>query len=471
MEWKPYGYQKTIADMAEREGRGILTVGMGLGKTAITLEVIRRYLEVDPNFRVLVVAPKRVAENVWSAEIEKWSNFRHIKYAVIAGDPRMRKVLMGFDVTVQIVSRDNLKWFIDNKKVLNYDLVVFDEISSFKSHKTIRFKAAKKLSQMTERVLGLTGTPNANSYLDLWAQVYLIDGGVRLGKFITRYRKQYFIPRKFVNGFPVSYYCLPEMQKLIAEKISDIMWGLTDETLVDLPERRVIDIKVKHDSAVIKGYRKFAREKLIELSKETITALNGASLLSKLQQYSNGAIYTDELVSRGNTTGTTDRTYEIVSDAKIEVLESLLEEANGEPVLVAYSFRHDLHRLRDRLTGKYKVGLYTDKDVVRRWNNKEYEVLLAHPASFGHGLNLQDGGSLCVWFGPTHSYELYEQFNKRLHRPGQKETVRIYRLISEGMVDEQIYYEALVRKQEGMDLLFTVINILEDDIGIVQPTE
>ena len=466
MELTLYGYQEELANRIITNKRGVLTVKMGFGKTAIVLEAIRRMMVYNPNFRVLVVAPKRVAENVWSEEIEKWDSFKHITYAVIAGDMRMRKVLMDFKVNIQIVSRDNLDWFVSTKKNIAYDLVVFDELSSFKSYKSIRFKAAKHISQRVPRVIGLTGTPNANGYLDLWAQIYLIDGGERLGKFITKYRQQYFVPKKYVNGFPVAYYCLPEIQKVIGNKLSDIMWGLTDDSLLNLPELRVVDVKIKHPDSVTKAYKEFAKEKLMELKETTITALSGASLVNKLMQFSNGAIYTDASVARGNTTGTTDRSYEIVSSTKLDTLESLIEEAEGEPVLVAYTFRHDLQRIHARLSAKYKVGLYTDKDVVAKWNNKEYDVLLAHPASFGHGLNLQYGGSICIWYGPTYSLELYEQFNKRLHRPGQKDTVIIYRLISVGMIDEIIYYDSLKRKSEDMELLFNIISILSHEYDI-----
>lgn len=466
MELKLYGYQETLAQKVIDTKRGVLTVRMGFGKTIIVLESIRRMAIDNPNIKVLVVAPKRVAENVWPEEIQKWDSFKHLTYSVIAGEARMRLMLMNFRVNIQVVSRDNLKWFVENSKDLYYDMVVFDELSSFKSYKTHRFKAARKLAQSTPRVIGMTGTPNANSYLDLWAQIYLIDGGERLGKYITRYRQQYFIPTAFVKGFPVSYYCPPGMQELIGNKLADIMWGLTDETLLDLPDLRMIDITVDHGEKLYKEYKKFERDKLIELSSEQVTALSGASLVNKLMQFSNGALYTDANEHRGYAIAGTDRSYEAVSEAKIEALLSLLEEANGEPVLVAYSFRHDLMRLKEVLKGKYKLGVYTDKDVVANWNEKKYEVLLAHPASFGHGLNLQHGGSICVWYGPTYSFELYEQFNKRLHRPGQKETVRIYRLISKGMIDEKIYHTVLTRKHDDMENLFKLIDILKEEYDL-----
>lgn len=458
-------YQLTMVDkVTPVDARGVLAIKMGFGKTAIVLEAIRRKLEDNRNLRVLVVAPKRVAEETWPSEISKWSNFSDITYSLISGNASMRKLLMKFPVNVTIVSRDLVAWYVENTDDLYFDMIVMDELTSFKNHKSVRFKAMRKLCSLAPSVIGMTGTPTSNGFLDLWAQIYLIDGGARLGKYVTRYRNTYFRAHPY-KAF--TWEILPETKELISNKLADIMWGLDNEELLDLPEMLTIDIPVKHSSDVTDLYKQLKKERVFEFAHgdDTLSAISAAGLVNYLLQFSGGAMYSDTIDRDHHQLGAnkmTLRPYEIVSEAKMEALDELIEEliGAGETVMIAYNYKHELDRIKSKYLGKYRLGLYTDKDVVNRWNNKEYDILIVHPASFGHGLNLQFGGNNIVWYSPTYSYELYEQLVKRLHRPGQTNTVCVYRLVSVGMIDEVIYYEALKTKQEDSKLLFNIINIL-----------
>lgn len=461
-------YQEYFVDKVVNSKRGILTLGMGYGKTAIVIKALNRLHKSKPDLKILVVAPKRVAEYVWVEELTKWGKYHNLTYSLIAGTAQVRRLMAGLNSTIHIISRDNVQWYVDEIGGANkYDVVVVDEISSFKSHKTKRFKSLRQLTAKAEYVIGMTGTPNPNSYVDLWAQAFLIDGGQRLGRYVSHYLKSFFVPTKFVNGFAVQHYCGPEMQKVIGNKLKDIMWGLADDVVLDIPEVSIIDVEVDHGPEVLAEYKDFEKSRYYKLKESGYenVALNAGTMVSKLIQFSGGSLYSaDRTNNHSNADGSRSvREYEVLSDAKVEALVELIEEANGSPVLVAYAFRSELDRLRKRLSATFKVGVYSDKDCVARWNAGEYEVLLAHPASFGHGLNLQHGGHICVWFGPTYSYELYTQFNKRLHRPGQKHPVVIYRLVSKGMVDSHIYNVALKRKGDEMGGLMEILKVLEEE--------
>ena len=456
------GYQEDMVMRVINEKRGVLAIRMGFGKTAIVLEAIRRLKETNSGFSVLVIAPKRVAENVWSAEITKWEDFEGLSYSVIAGDARLRKLLMGFKVNIQVISRDLVDWYLKENPNVSFDMVVLDELTSFKNYKSKRFKAVRKLCSLTPRVIGMTGTPTSNGFLDLWAQIYLIDGGQRLGKFITKYRDSYFKAHPY-KAF--TWTILPETKELISSKLVDIMWGLSDESLLDLPEFITVDVPVKHDPEVVAKYKALKEERVFEFvnSDKSFAATSAGGLVNYLLQFSGGAIYSD-IADKSILSGAVEqnRPYEIISEAKLDTLSDLVDELimTGETVLIAYGFQHEKKRIVEKFSGKYRVGMYTDKDVVDRWNNKEYDILIAHPASFGHGLNLQFGGRVIVWYSMTYSFELYEQFCKRLHRPGQAGSVINYRLLSTGMVDEAICKVALASKEADANLLFEIINVL-----------
>jgi len=419
----PHDYQKVAIDFALQNQSSGLFLDMGLGKTVITLTVIEElknnYLE---ELKVLVIAPKRVAEDTWTTEYEKWDHLKNLKVVKVIGNSKQRKAALEKEADIYIITRDNIAWLVDFLgKDWDFNTVIIDELSSFKNHQSKRFKALRKVRPFINRIIGLTGTPAPNGYEDLWSQIYLLDRGERLGKTISEYRRKYF-NTLYRHGY--NEYELKEGAKEQIDGIlKDLCISMKAKDYLKLKEPLYINRIAKLDEKEYKLYKDMERDAVLELEDENITALSAAAVSNKLLQLANGAIYTNE------------KEIIHIHDKKLEVLEELIEEAKGEPVLVFYNFKHDKERILERF--KDTRVLDTDQDI-KDWNNKKIKVLLAHPASAGHGLNLQKGGSIIIWFGLTWSLELYQQANARLNRQGQEETVRIYHIIAEKTIDERV---------------------------------
>lgn len=398
---------------------------MGLGKTVSTLTAIDRliydYCEIST---ALVIAPKRVAESVWQEEAEQWEHLNHLTFSKIIGTKQQRIIALTKRANIYIISRDNIAWLCARYGGLKlpFDMIVVDELSSFKSYKSQRFKALKVCQPTFKRFVGLTGTPAPNGLIDLWPQIYLMDRGARLGKTITNYRKMYFRPGKTVGNVVYSYDLLENSESLIREKIKDICISMKAMDYIQMPMRTDNFIKLKLPDDLKKKYNDFERKKVLELFDCTdneateINVVNAAALSNKLLQFANGAVYDENSVAHE------------VHSIKIDALKEIIEDANGKSVLVAWTFRFDRDRLMKELS-KYKPRELKTSEDINDWNKGNIQVMLAHPASAGHGLNLQAGGCIIVWFGLTWSLELYQQFNARLYRQGQQKHVIINHLV------------------------------------------
>lgn len=425
----------------------------GLGKTVTTLTAIKELLDNCIIGNALVIAPKKVTQVTWSDEIKNWTHLQGVTISVIDGNVKQRREAMRRKADIYAVSRDNIVWLVTEMGgvKLPYDMVVIDELSSFKNHQSKRFRALRKVRKFIPRVVGLTGTPSPNGLIDLYAQMYLIDEGERLGKTITGYRDRFFRPDKR-NGDIVYTYALKqpadETEKAISDLISDITISMTAEDYLKMPDKIMLFDTVELPDKVYDNYLDFEREQVLELinSDELITAASAAALSNKLQQYANGAIYD------------ADRNVKHIHDEKLEKLQEIVEAANGAPVLVAYSFIHDLDRIMNALK-EYKPVKLEKPEHIAQWNDGKIQVLVTHPASAGHGLNLQKGGNTLVWFSNTWSLELYMQFNARLYRQGQTKPVYIHHIVSKGTIDEKII-KALSGKKETQDGLMQSIKEL-----------
>lgn len=426
MIFKPHKYQQIAIDKIFELPRCGLFLEMGLGKTVITLTALERLMydrfEVG---RVLVIAPLRVAEDTWSRESEKWDHLKHLRISKILGTPQKRREALAADADIYVINRENVVWLCSELAGdWPFDTVVIDELSSFKSPKAQRFKALRKYIVKAKRVIGLTGTPAPNGLIDLWSQIYLIDGGERLGRTVTGYRDRYFLPDKR-NGMTIFTYKLkPDADRLIWDKLSDICISMRAEDWLTLPERIDNLVTVRLTDKQRKAYDEFEREQYIEFAEGEVTALSAAALTNKLLQFSNGAVYKS------------DGGYIETGSGKLDALEDIITAAGGRPVLCFYSYKHDLERIRARFDFAQTLD---SAGQIERWNRGKIPLLLAHPASAGHGLNLQAGGSIIVWFGLTWSLELYQQANARLHRQGQQQKVIVHHLITEGTCDEKVY--------------------------------
>lgn len=408
-------------------------VDMGLGKTISTLTAFNAlkydYCEVNT---ALVIAPKRVVETVWAEEAEKWEHTKHLKVVKIIGNERQRLVALKTPADLYIISRDNIAWLCSLYAAkLPYDMLIIDELSSFKSHQTQRFKTLRLARPWFRRVVGLTGTPAPNGLINLWSQMYLIDRGQRLEKTITAYRSRYFRPGAS-NGYVVySYNLMADSERLIQERISDICISMKAEDYLEMPERTDNYIKVVMPKTLLDQYKKLEKESIISLVDEqentgaTINALNAAALSNKLLQFANGAMY-DEA----------GRVYPI-HDLKLEALKEIIEASDGKPVLVAWTYKFDRDRIMEYFKSSNPRELKTAQDI-NDWNEGKVQLMIAHPASAGHGLNLQAGGSTIVWYGLTWSLELYQQFNARLYRQGQTKHVTIHHIVTQGTHDEDV---------------------------------
>lgn len=431
MKLSLHDYQEVTKDFIIRTPYAAVILDMGMGKTATTLSAINELMfdryEVS---KVLVIAPLRVANTVWSDEIEQWEELRHLRYAKIVGTPKQRRAALEQDADIYIVNRENLPWLVEQcSPYFKWDMVVIDELSSFKSWQSKRFKAFMVMRPYMKRVVGLTGTPSSNGLMDLFAEFKVIDGGERLGRFIGEYRSRYF--REGARNGQVVYNYLPmdyaECQ--IYDKIDDITISMKAMDYLEMPElistKKVVHLTDKEKS----DYKQFKKDYVLaDLENGEVTAANAASLSNKLLQMANGAVYSND--------------HQVVSlhDQKLDALEDIIEAANGEPVLVAYWFKHDVQRIEGRLVKlKVKGTILKTEEDIREWNKGKISVDLLHPASAGHGLNLQKGGHHLVWFGLIWSLELYQQTNARLWRQGQQaDTVVIQHIVTQGTIDEEI---------------------------------
>jgi SNF2 family DNA or RNA helicase len=447
LNFKPWNYQKyAINHILDHEASGLF-LDMGMGKTVSSLTAIDDLLFLGEATKVLVIAPKRVAEDTWSTEVEKWDHLKHLRISKILGTPRKRLEAAESDADIYVTNRENVEWLVDNYfKHWKWDTLIIDELSSFKSSKAKRFRALKKVRPYFKRIVGLTGTPAPNSLIDLWPQLYLLDGGERLGKTITGYRERYFVPGDR-NQFVVFNYNLREgAEEAIHNKISDICVSMKADDYLDMPERIDNIVRIDMPKKALKEYEELEKELIIQLDDEDISASNSAVLTGKLLQMCNGAIYADE-------------TKEVINihDEKLNALMDIIEAANGKPVLIFYSFKHDLIRIKDYLNkNKIKGQELGGPEDIKKWNDGEIPVLLLHPASAGHGLNLQYGGNIIVWFGLTWSLELYQQACARLYRQGQKESVVIHHIIARSTVDEDVM-KALQGKELNQNLLLEAV--------------
>lgn len=427
MKFTPHSYQTRAIQFLEETPRAALFLDMGLGKTVITLTALSKLFDTGEVERVLVVAPKKVAESTWAAEVEKWPHLQHLRTSVILGTPKQRTAAAQREAEIYITSRDLFADLVEKHiKGWRWDTVVLDELTSFKTPSSGRFKAFRKIRPLLRRVVGLTGTPAPNGLLDLWAQIFCIDGGERLGRYVTHYRREFFHETRW-NGIPIKYTLLWGAEQAIRQKIADITLTLQAADWLELPPLIVRDVLVPLSPELANTYRSFEREKVMawdasDLDK-AIIATSAAALSNKLQQFANGGVYEEgENVREFHT-------------AKAERLAELVEEA-ASPVLVFYQFKHDVPRCLPFLKGR-RVRLYEGDEDLRAWNAGEIDVLFAHPAATAYGLNMQHGGHHVVWLGTGWNLELYQQANARLHRQGQQHAVIVHRLICPGTVDER----------------------------------
>lgn len=443
MQYKPHRYQEFAKEHIIRHAVAALFLDMGLGKTVITLTAIKELMyERFEIQKVLVIAPLRVARDTWPAEIRKWDHLAGLTYAVAVGSQAERLAALRSKADIHIINRENVTWLVEESGLpFDYDMVVIDELSSFKSYRAKRFKSFLSVRRTVKRIVGLTGTPSSNGLMDLWAQFRLLDLGERLGRYISRYRERYFLPDKRNAQVVFTYKLKPGAEEQIYNAISDITISMKAEDYLDLPPCIHNVVKVALSEREREVYERFRKEMVISLGGEEIDAMNAAALSNKLLQMANGAVYDDR------------HTGHQIHDRKLDALEDLIEAANGRPVMVCYWFRHDLERIRRRFPTVRE--LKTAKDI-EDWNVGKIPVALVHPASAGHGLNLQYGGCTLVWFGLTWSLELYQQTNKRLHRQGQRDTVVIHHIVADGTIDELVL-AALHRKDKTQAALIAAV--------------
>ena len=418
-----HSYQRKAVDFILSEERCMLALEMGLGKSVSTLTAICDMLDGFTASKVLVIAPLRVANSVWAQETRLWAHLNHLRVSVCTGSEKARRAALSVDADVYVINRENVMWLAQNYgKNWPFDTVVIDESSSFKNSSSKRFKALRKMLPHIERMVLLTGTPSPNGLLDLWAQMYLIDYGERLGRTLTGYKQRFFEPDFMGYKFSLRSGADEKIHRLVSDKVIH----MSADDYLDLPDRIDIVQRVTMPASTLSDYKDFERTMLAELDDgETVEATTAAVLANKLLQWSNGAMYTDQ---NGNWSET--------HVAKLDALSDIIEDNPGENILVAYNYQSDLVRLLKRFPQAKQLD--KKQETIDAWNRGETPLLLAHPASAGHGLNLQKGGALCVWFGLNWSLEYYQQFNARLHRQGQDRPVRIAHIVCEGTIDERV---------------------------------
>lgn len=447
MKYKPHSYQEYAIRYIETHPISALLIDMGLGKTTITLTAIRNLLfDSFEVCKVLVIAPLRVAKNTWTDEIKKWEHLSTLTYSLIIGNENERLSALNEQTDIYIINRENVDWLVNKSGYkFDFDMVVIDELSSFKNHQSKRFKSLMKVRPLVKRIVGLTGTPSSNGLMDLFAEFKILDMGKRLGYFIGQYRNTYFKPDKMNGPIVYSYKPLQNAENAIYEKISDITVSMKANEYLKMPELLTSNYVVELSNSEKKQYDKMKKSLVLEITDGEITASNAASLSNKLCQLSNGAIYDDE------------QNIVEIHDRKLETLEDIIESMNGKPLLIAYWYRHDLERIKSR----FSVREIKTSEDISDWNDGKIPVALIHPASAGHGLNLQNGGSTLVWFGLTWSLELYQQTNARLYRQGQKNAVVIQHIITKGTIDEQILKALQKKNKTQADLIDAVRANLE----------
>ena len=438
MKYYPHDYQRYATDFIINNPISAVLLEMGLGKSVISLSAINElmldYFDVS---RTLVIAPLRVAISTWPEEIKKWEHLKYLTYSVVTGSEKERIDALKKPAHIYIINRENVDWLITKSGFKwFFDMVVIDELSSFKSYQAKRFKSLLKARPKVKRIVGLTGTPSSNGLMDLWAEFRLLDMGERLGRYITHYRQNFFVPDKRNQQIIFSYKPKDGAEKVIYQLISDITISMKSKDFLKMPECIMNEVMVSLSEKEQMLYDSLKKDMVIKLEDEEIDAINAAALSNKLLQMANGAVYNDKKESI------------VIHDRKLDALEDLIEGANGKPVLVAYWFKHDLERIKERFDVR---EIKTSKDISD-WNNGKIHIAVIHPASAGHGLNLQAGGSTLIWFGLTWSLELYQQTNARLYRQGQDSTVVIHHILTKETIDEDVM-KALNVKEKMQDAL------------------
>ena len=438
MKYFPHDYQRYATDFIINHPVSAVLLEMGLGKSVISLSAINElmldYFDVS---RTLVIAPLRVANSTWPDEIKKWDHLKHLNFSVVIGSEKERLDALKKPAHIYLINRENVDWLITKSGVpWKFDMVVIDELSSFKSYQAKRFKSLLKVRPKLKRIVGLTGTPSSNGLMDLWAEFRLLDMGERLGRYITYYRQNFFIPDKRNQQMIFSYKPKDGAEKKIYSLISDIAISMKSKDFLKMPECVMNEVIVTLSDKEQKLYDSLKQDMVLSLEENEIDAINAAALSNKLLQMSNGAVYNDDKESLH------------IHDRKLDALEDLIEGTNGKPVLVAYWFKHDLEIIKDR----FDVREIKSAKDISDWNEGKIPVALIHPASAGHGLNLQAGGSTLIWFGLTWSLELYQQTNARLYRQGQDSTVVIHHILTKGTIDEDVM-KALKAKEKIQDAL------------------
>ena len=452
MKYVPHAYQAFCINYIKTHPVSALFLDMGLGKTVITLTAIRD-LMLDELLvtKTLVIAPLRVARDTWPAETRKWDHLNDLDISVIVGDLRVRESAVSKSALIYIINRENIKWLVEyyerNGIRWDFDCVVIDELSSFKNYHSQRFKWLRKMRPFVKRWIGLTGTPSSNGLMDLWAEIGILDGGQRLGRFIGRYRDAYFKPSSMNPNTGVVYSYAPRegAEQQIYDRISDITISMKALDYLEMPECVYVNHEVQMSDQEKKLYDQLKSDLIIPLEDGDIDAANAAALSNKLLQLSNGAVYDENGIVR------------VVHKRKLEMLEDMIEAANSQPVLIAYWFKHDHQRIMEHLTAcGYSPRDIRESEDIKDWNTGKMAVALIHPASAGHGLNIQEGGHILVWFGLTWSLELYQQTNARLWRQGQRDTVTIHHIVCENTVDEDVL-NALSSKNVTQEKLIAAV--------------
>lgn len=442
MRYNAHDYQKYATEFILQHPIAAVFLEMGLGKSVITLTALfDLILDQFVIGKVLVIAPLRVARDTWPSEIQKWDHLKGLKYSVVVGTAAERKAALMHQADVYIINRENVDWLINKSGIpLRFDMIVIDELSSFKSWQAKRFKSLLKVRPFVKRIVGLTGTPSSNGLMDLWAEFRVLDLGKRLGRYITHYRNAYFTPDKRNAEVIFSYKPLPGAEDQIYKRIEDITISMKSCDYLKLPECVINEFPVFMSEKEQEVYDSFRDDMVAKIKDKEIDAVNAAVLSGKLLQMANGAVYDDGKNSL------------LIHDRKLDALEDLIEGANGKPVLVAYWYQHDAERIKSRFDIR---EIKTSKDIMD-WNIGDIPVAIIHPASAGHGLNLQTGGSTLIWFGLTWSLELYQQTNARLHRQGQTDTVIIHHIIAKGTIDENVM-KALRQKEKTQNALIDAV--------------
>lgn len=442
MRYVAHNYQNYAKDFILAHKVSALFLDCGLGKTITTLTAINELMydsfEIS---NVLIIAPLRVAQSTWKDEIEKWDHLNLLRYSIVVGDEKERLKALKQNSDIYIINRENVDWLVTKSGIdFNFDMLVIDELSSFKSHTSKRFKSLLKIRPYFERVVGLTGTPSSNGLMDLWAEFRVLDLGERLGRYITHYRNEYFLPDKRNGAVIFSYKPQPNAEERIYRRLADMTISMKSTEYLKMPELILNELEINLDEEDQMKYKKFKKEMVMTIQEKEIDAINAASLSNKLIQLANGSIY-DE-----------DKKFYEVHNKKLDKLEEIIESANGKPVLVAYWFKAD----KERIEKRFKVREIKTADDIKQWNMGMINLALIHPASAGHGLNLQSGGFTLVWFSLTWSLELYQQTNARLYRQGQKDTVVIHHLITKNTIDEDIM-KSLKRKDKTQEALMRAV--------------